>query len=58
MSANQIPAPNRSKSADLPGHPRAHSCPDCWMNGGPGHTLALIALLNSGRKPTLKAVAK
>lgn len=55
MSANQIPAPNRSKSADLPGHPRAHSCPDCWMNGGPGHAYAVIALLSTGRTPKVAA---
>ncbi|MDH2429339.1 hypothetical protein [Sphaerisporangium sp. TRM90804] len=35
MSANQIPAPltaRRSPSTTL-----EHSCPECWMNGGPGH---------------------
>lgn len=41
MSANQIPTPfpaPRDRS-------RGHSCPFCWMNGGPGHTLAEVARL-------------
>jgi hypothetical protein len=36
MSANQIPHLG-FKPAELPGRPRPHSCPRCWMNGGIGH---------------------
>jgi hypothetical protein len=34
MSANQIPAP--FPASWQPRNSNVHSCPECWMNGGPG----------------------
>lgn len=36
MSANQIPA-RRAGAVQI-----GHTCPNCWKNGGPGHTLAEV----------------
>lgn len=44
MSANQIPHVG-PKPDDIPGRPREHECPMCWMNGGAGHTVRQLQKL-------------